>query len=476
MRIGQRGLPRLLLALAAVSSAALAVVPASAATAPHVLRAQISRDTGVIAGEGWVVTDPRHPGTIVLTWLATSDAESVTGGSAQASPANITRGYCGLGISTNGGRTWTTRQLPFAQAVTPAGAVSGVQQGNRNSHICGDPVMGVGPDGTIYAAAAHIGSPQLEQGITSHDDGRTWSTPTEVFGPEQTAASATGNAGSAKTVAIGPGRAFMAVDPETGAVSVISQEDGGAEARWITVSTDRGKTWGTPHQLDPDLQSKSAGAQAAANGTIAVAYNVDPTSPTYLASPAPAVTCSALCTVFETTNDQGKTWSRHVIHGAVADGGIAGSTWVAADPSHRGRFAVLMPTGSGSRLEIWRTDDSGVHWRRVKLVTAGNGGSLFKAAIAYSPTGALGLVWRTAHSDSSYDVSAIVSRDGGTAWSRVVPLTSKSAPPNFGFSDDCACNVDMDRTSLATTWGDARTGIRQLWFARFDYTHLAMHR
>jgi hypothetical protein len=265
------------------------------------------------------------------------------------------------------------------------------------------------------------------------------------------------------------GRGFMAVDPITGEVSVQSQEDGAVEGRWITVSSDHGKTWSTPRPLDPDVQSSTAGPQSAAGGTIGVAYVVSRTSPAYLTSVRPAVTCGSTCTVFETTSNQGKTWSRHVIKG------IQGSSRpsVAADPSHLGRFAVLVSTQAGN-YDIWLTQDRGVTWKKTRTINAGTGNALSKPWLSYSPTGTLGVVWRTKHASGLTDVQAVVSRDGGTSFSQVVVLaagipTEQQVTPG----DDCACNLHLDATTLSATWTSWRTGQRQMYYGRFDYTTLS---
>jgi hypothetical protein len=428
---------------------------------PTVLRSQVSTDPNIAAGEAWVVTDPTNPQRVVVVWLGTRDS----GDPVKLATAS---GYCGVALSTDGGKTWSTKALPFKETTSPK-AISKTD----DVPICGDPVAGVGPDGTLFTAAANVGSPSWTQGLTSVDHGWSWSDPTEVFGATQLANAAAANPGH-RTPAIAMGRAYMAVDPTTGDVSVHSQEDGGVEGRWLAVSSDHGKTWSTPRPLDPDIQSSSAGPQSAAGGKIGVVYTVNTTSPEYLASPKPAVTCptgQTSCTVFETTTDKGVTWSRHVMPFAGSPSGFTGQI-VAADPSHLGRFAVLFTTNSGQNVETWVTPDSGSSWVRTNTFTAPTGESFTKPWIAYSPTGALGIVWRTPHG-STVDVRAIVSRDGGTRFSVPVVLQSGIPASNSPVpGDDCACNLHLDTTTLSATWADASTGERQIYYGRFDYTRL----
>ena len=442
--------------------------PVGVASGPHtsgnpkILVSQVSTDPGIPAGEAWVMTDPRDPLKVLVIWLATRD---------RVDAVNLLTvpGYCGVARSIDGGRTWSEMTQPFAPSDPP---------------ICGDPVGGVGPDGTIYLGADQIGSVEWTAGIASSDWGQTWAPLTEIFGLDQMLAAAAANPGH-RTPAIALGREYMAVDQITGEVSVNSQEDGGMEGRWLTVSKDHGANWSVPRPLDPDIQSNTAGPQSAADGTIAVAYVVVPSSLEYLLSPSPAVVCVQPCTVFETTSDQGASWTRHI----MPNENVPGEKIVAADPSHLGRFAVLLGTSSGSTLntgtvldfnnvatalEIWRTDDNGVNWTQTKVLKADPGDSLARPWITYSPTGVLGAVWRVKHADGTTRPFAIVSRDGGTSFSAAIALTDKVIPPDpqFGPGDDCACNLHLDATSLSATWADSSTGQRQIYYGRFDYTDL----
>ena len=451
----------LVLAAPALQSAGATAEP------PRVLVSQVSTDPEVSAGEAWVTTNPRNPSQVIVIWLGTTG--DIT------RPEAFLSSYCGVGRSTDGGRTWQRSKLPLT-TTTGAGAAPEAQPAGRMFPVCGDPMTGVGPDGTLYGAAVQLGSTSFTQSVTSFDFGAHWSAPVQVFGVQQTQAATVANLGSAKTIAIGEGRGFMAVDAVTGEISMHSQEDGAAEGRWLSVSSDRGATWSVPRPLDPDVQSKSAGALSAAAGTIAVAYVVDPTSPTYLSSTHPAVTCATACTVFETTTDRGVTWARHVMsHGGGTGAGIGPGhvSLVAADPIHRGRFAVLLWSTDGRSLQLWRTDNRGVSWRMTKLATATEGDTLAMPGMAYSPTGTLGVVWRRQHSAGPTDVLARVSPDGGTSFSAPVTL-AKDIPPDTQVTpgDDCACNLHLDTHTLAATWTATVSRQRQVFLGRFDYTHL----
>ena len=452
------------LALGAAGLASAGVVQATGddVAAPVVETSQVSIDPNVQAGEAWVVTHPDDPNKVAVMWLGTRSTGDVTKFSNE--------GYCGIATSTDGGKTWTRGKLPFVESVEPA-----VQDVPTMIPICGDPVSGVAKDPetgevTLHAAAAMVGSPSFTQGLASHDWGATWQPATEMFGARQTAAGMAATPGH-RTVSVSMGRGFMAVDPITGEISMHSQEDGGVEGRFLTVSDDQGKTWSPPRPIDPDIQSRAAGAHSAAGGTIALVYRVDPTSPFYLTSPEPAVECPTACTVFASTTDKGATWDRRVIE-EMPDRGFVlfGGGITAADPTDLDRFAVLVT--NGANLEVWLTEDHGDTWANTETITAPNG-SPSKPWIAFGPDGALGVTWRNPNPAGGNDVYAAVSRDGGQSFSDSVALaTAVPQPTSVGPGDDCACNLHLDGRYLSATWSGLAEAQRQMYYGRFDYTTL----
>jgi LPXTG-motif cell wall-anchored protein len=182
--------------------------------------------------------------------------------------------------------------------------------------------------------------------------------------------------------------------------------------------------------------------------------------------------------VLETSADDGKTWSRHVVPAAsvAAAGGFGGAgIHVAADPSARGRYAVLVPA-TASLAEIWVTSDSGTTWTRALSIGGAGSDTVTKPWIAYGPTGTLGVVWRNMHSDNRYDVYATVSADGGKTFNPKIELTPGSAPPDNSpgpLGDDCACNLALNNDYIYTTWADSRNAHRQVWFASYRLTPAA---
>lgn len=415
---------------------------------PMVSVSPVSQDPNAKSGEPWVATNPRDPDQVVVVWTSENNPLN-----------NPQHGlvYCGLARSSDGGKSWVHGELP----------VKGPGLG------CGDPALAAGPDGTFYALEGNELSNGQDDLVTSSDGGATWSQPVEVFGPERWLGATPGN--RAPTASFD--RPYIAVDPETGAIYASASDDA-LWGRAVSVSTDHGKSWSLPQLLDPNGQSDWGDNIAAAHGLLAAAYVVDPSSLSYRLARPPAVTCAIPCVVFETSRDQGATWSRHVLPTRDVPGGNLVNRpanprlAVAADPNRAGTYAALVPTKSSSTLEIWVSTDSGARWRRVKVLTAPAGDSQARWWLAYSANGALGVVWRTIRPDGSYNVLATVSTDAGSSFGPIVALTPTAAAPLPGPEvpgDDCACNVNVGATWLSAAWPDARSGQRQIYLSRFDY-------
>ena len=152
--------------------------------------------------------------------------------------------------------------------------------------------------------------------------------------------------------------------------------------------------------------------------------------------------------------------------------------YVAADPSHAGRYAIMLLDKRRTHLLVFVTRDSGAHWSRPARLGRGQPGFRDKPAIAYAPGGSLGVTWKSAypHRAYSFDVWAAVSPRGGTRFRRPVRLndaTSPSQPCGVGMHGEAyTCDeldwTVMDNRKLNSVWGDGRGG-ENPWYGRYVY-------
>ena len=198
----------------------------------------------------------------------------------------------------------------------------------------------------------------------------------------------------------------------------------------------------------------------------------------YTASAAPGRTCP--CAVFETSTDAGAHWTRHV----VADGVPIGTgLFVAADPSHKGRFAVLLLPGNQVSGGLAGLPASKNVPQDVQVVTTANSGNTWSTPttlgnesvqhitnrpwIAYGPTGVLAALWRNAYPPydatsflvpGTQNVFTAVSRNNGSTFSAPVQLNSAPSPPPDPkqLAEDDVSWVAVTPKYVYGAWGDWR--------------------
>jgi hypothetical protein len=260
--------------------------------------------------------------------------------------------------------------------------------------------------------------------------------------------------------------------------------------RYVSVSHDRGRTW-TAWQPE-DSADYPAGYTGAFGGIPVGAHGVLATA--YIAGAAPGSDCTQ-CAVFETSVDGGTTWLRHLVPGATpqvktATGGDLGATfssdnqtvwfepYVAADPSRAGHYAIMVLDATRTQLLVYETNSSGATWTGPQVLTRGPSHRVDKPAMAFGPTGALGVMWKSVYaSDLSFDVWAAVSPNEGVPFGHPVRLSSRRSDEEtcgLGGSEGQAYACDelswmvMDARHLDATWG-ANIGGENPWFGRYDF-------
>jgi hypothetical protein len=404
----------------------------------------------------------------------------------------------GVSVSRDRGATWKQVALPNpgdnVLAVGPGGrfSYSALDGDVRSSRDGGTTWESVGNWVGTVAAQAHDAAPTgagaapgREAGCSAPEpEGPVSADPGEGPGPQ----------------IIGCDRPWLAADARTGRLYVsftVHDDSGGGEGapawelsslackttiltnpafdcgrQYVSASGDWGRTWS--HFQPFDSSAYPAGATGgfsagpvASHGKLATAY---------LAASVPSGR-PCPCTVFETSADDGTTWSRHVVPAAVPGAALVSTEqstlfepYTAADPSRAGRYAVMVFDPSQTHLLVFVTADSGVHWRGPARLAEPGGVKRYLPWIAFGPTGALGVIWRTTYPDDTYAAWAAVAPRGGTRFARPVRLSSAPSPgPVSQLAGDDASDLALDSTYLHGVWGDRRGGKLGVRYGRYRF-------
>jgi hypothetical protein len=458
--------------------AALGLAAAATAQPPASFEHRIASTTG---GEPTVAVDPRDPRTLVS---AITD-RTLGPGAPQV----------GIVVSHDRGTTWRR-----------TGTLS----------ITSDPFVVADSEGRFFAGAVGsrpgtsgpVAALNTVQVLASTDRGNTWSTPVEAMGPDADIDPADPDG----PVRRGPSwtsvdRPWLAVDPVTGDLYLTavdhSDNSGGTTdetpvpwqanfavcrtsadgypvfacgRRYVTRSRDHGKTWSRVQPMDTraypaDFTGGFSGIPTAAHGVLATAY---------VAGRRSTPGCSP-CVVFETSTDGGAHWLQRVAHEVtVFESGVENPTasnpndqvqpYVAADPSRKDHYALMVLDKEETKLLVYRTTDSGRHWRGPVVVAVSGATLLERPWLAYGPNGALGLMVRADRPDGSYDVWGKVAPDGDLRFGPTTRISTVLSPaPNTHSAVDDISSAVLDDHFLHAAWGDDRTGSIQPWYGRLRY-------
>jgi hypothetical protein len=439
-------------------SRALGLLVALALAAPAVAEASyetdVSRDQQVREGEPSLGVNPRNSSNLVMAYMRDD------------------RGACAVSATFDRGKTWTGQVL--------RGLTDPVYT------FCADPTLVSGPNGTVYVAAIAFNQ-SFQVGHTmvtrSTDRGRSWSRPVEAVG------------GSTAPID-GFDRPWLAFDKATGTLylttmTIFSRPMGPLAHRYLLASRDYGRHWGRAATVD----SPAYPADHWATGTIAV----DPRGTVAIAYTARRVPGSGdrcSCTVLATTTD-GTHFTRRTVpftdtmlgvslpeHGQLSALRLVYGPSVAADPTHRGRFAVavagwkglassfLGQAGIGPRthvqVQLFLTGDSGRSWKGPIVLGEERSKDREHIWLSYSPKGTLGVIWRT-HTGlccfGSTNVWSATSPNGGLRFAPPQKLSHATSPFTGGLGDDFQ-SVVLDRSFLHAAWADGRSGNDDTYYAR----------
>jgi hypothetical protein len=434
--------PLPLLALGVATTAIAALPTRAAALPPGVTQTQVTDDPTFIWGEPEVAVNPKNPDNLVYAVLGNGNTAVCQDTVAQDSnsdcaPVKTAVGPMPLGmmdnrpsfshvsvyVSFDRGKSWKkSTDIPGKIPVFPPGDKLRVG-------LSADPMIAAGPNGTFYLAwdAAHFANLPTTfseyGGIAtskSSDGGRTWSQP--VFTGTTT------------------DRPFMHVDQSSGIIyeastgPVPSPMGTGDPTTQITSAADRYLTSSRDgvHWTKPQPFGGGGLRIAPAHGMLATVFKTDDKSKA-LCGNAPAP-----CTIFQTTKDAGATWERHVVPVPnTYEGRLSAGNLIAADPARAGHYAIAMFTDASKQVSIYQTHDAGKTWSAAAQIVDENGKSPFHSWMAYSPNGALGLIWKTHNVPSGtpamaasppFAVYATISRDGGTTFTHPLKISDEETP------------------------------------------------
>jgi hypothetical protein len=431
-RLRTFGLRRAVLLGSAAVLVMVGLAPASAAPARSAQPFELKLINGLGAGEPQVAVDPVHH-TVVVSFLLSNPTEKIS--------------KCGIATSRDRGQTWQVRYKSPADPI-------------RSSNVsCSDPVAATGKDGAMYVGAM-FQADSLDTFVSgSTDGGKTW-------GPS---VYSTGNSATVDNIQAAPNtglddRPWLTADNRTGAVYASMADFVPRLRRWVVASRDGGRTFGPPRAIASNAAPEFPAGDyipSAANGVLAVSYVTVALDP------------DCLCrNVFETSTDDGVTWTRHPAP--------IPAQWTAADPSHPGRFAIM---SGGQDITDWQsfnpnellvsvTSDYGKTWSPPAAIGEDPPNPRWMPWIAYSPTGILGVSYRTKYgtrscltphdcTNTSYDEWAAVSSDGGLHFDRPVRISHAPSAAQidsgtgFAAGDDFG-TVALDEKYLYVAWGDMR--------------------
>jgi hypothetical protein len=462
----------------------------------------VTNDLNLASGEPEIAIDPKNPRNLVINEFTVGSAKQpawsmnpVVDPRTPEEAAEAMSSLARIMMSTDGGNTWKHLATPVYDP-DPARAPGG-----------GDPMIAYGPDSTIYIAANPFPRDPKLRGVmyeynfvigVSTDRGHTFHTQTVGTPVDRPFIHVDQSTGVVYSASTGP------LNPKTGARNRPDAE-GAIFDRWLVAWQPHLSGRSEPRRMGgPDFPAASGGTFTAANGVVASVFLIGTPIPgggPARAAPIPASlrplipstiqTCSmqAQCLFFQTSADQGRTWTRHYV---PTPGGFSGYfSYVAADPGRPGRYAIGVTNRDSSGLEVLVTNDSGATWSPPIAVPQAPGavlppppnpsdtspfsqlnqGAISKPWMDYGPTGVLGFMWKQTRSDlngttklsgepgrsigPAFDVYAAISCDGGLTWLPPVRVNAETSPPGNSSFDDLSY-IALDAKYAHLVWGDRR--------------------
>jgi hypothetical protein len=435
----------------AVLVVALASAPASGAPIVNIDLSGNSTEWAAAVPD--VAVDPTDATHIVAIWREI------------AMPDRKNRPFaCHLAESRNGGATFAKRPLTW---------------GILDDGICNAPYVDFGAKGELY-----IGATLVEMGPVnppsgwhafgravirkSPDGGKTWLPTVSVI-----------DSGSFAKGAFAPNPDIPDIAKQTpwdGARGIVNRSngdvyvaggypappDGAAHSqRFYAVSHDGAAHFSPIYALgSTEYPQRWDSRIIAAPGAMALAY---------IAGAAPGEK-ECLCVVFATGN--GADLKRTLVTKVGHMDTLVHYPPLAADPAHKGGFAIALVSDDRTKLRLLQSSDNGAHWNETAPVAAmADVTRVSRPAIAYASSGALVLLWRGQHADGSYDVYATGAADG-LHFAAPVRITTQSSRSPEALKSDYAVRGDFINVmksgpdAVHAVWTDWRTGTARITYAR----------
>jgi hypothetical protein len=436
--------------VAVVLGAATAAVASNGDTPrPAVLERDVTNTDVFAGGEPEIAVNPLNPKNLVYVSTAYKYVHvDAAGQTVDLTPGSqiLTNGifdsqHCFIAFSDDGGETWTPGKYP-----------------NGDRPACGDPMVAAGPDGTFYVGQDWMGSsvtPLLPSSsgdvipgayendvayLSSRDGGRTW----------QRYGSSSSEPGHDMPVETGTevDRPFFRVDMARPS-QLYSQSGGFSQnPRMLATSKDHGRTWSAGVPFPGSHLAVYDGIVATADQAGGVAVP--------LVGPFLPSTGGTTGLVLDVLNTDGKTYTSHPVTDSAGHPVSGGSgDWVSADPTQRGRFAVMQQRGD--TYEVYVTPNAGATWTGPLKIAAP---AAAKPWMDYGPSGVLGVMWK----DTAEGKVLSVISNGGT-FSKPLQVNSEAHEFTSGLGDDLSW-ITFDKKHAYLGWGDTRNGYCHGYFAK----------
>ena len=374
--------------------------------------------------------------------------------------------FLGFHLSRDGGSTW--------QRIKCMDPVITKYRVYRPSD---EPSVGYDRNGVAYIAGIYFfGSDRRIYGLLAvqeSTDGITWSKPVAALRPP----------GLGQTY---PFETSLAVDRSPGSpwvnaayVSGVMRLDQGYKNQVVVShSTDGGAIWTQaavdPVQVFPE-QDRFTRAAVGKDGTVFVTWM-------HCRYSGHDICGNGIARMmFSKSADRGNTWSPPQRMAAVTMNWALPNTnpsirvynypVIGVDNSngpHSGNLYAAMETWTGAylRVQVTRSTDGGTHWSKpVPLAPASDTHDQFFPAISVSPTGKVGVSWLDRRNDPNnidYQAFAAISDDGGRSFGTNWQLTTAFSNPDttgfYGWMGDYTGNTWAGPDFIAA-WMDSSNGI-----------------